>query len=302
LHTAGGAQVAIYRQNRVGSYQLITLIRAGHACEIWKAQKGDEDPHVAVKLLRRGPHHDREQLAYLKHEFFVGHRLRHAGIVRYHEFGSDDEGTYLVMELFPFLNLKQRINEGAERIAYHAEKIIRESAEALGYLHQQGWIHCDVKPDNLLVHDEGTVKLIDFSLAQRNKGFLSRLISGRSKVRGTKSYMSPEQIRGKSVDPRSDIYSFGCVVFELVGGKLPFTGTSANELLTKHLRSRPPSLQVVNKNVDPAFAQLVARMIAKEPRERPESMGALLGELDRTPIFRRRPTPPDSQRANHNSR
>jgi len=284
--------VALSTQLRVGPYRIISLIRAGHACEIWKAQRGGNDARWAMKLLRRGPHFVRAEITFLKHEFAVGRRLDHASIIQVHDFGMTDAGAFLVMELYPFPNLKQRINAGLVGIAPLARMIVREAASALGYLHGQGWIHCDVKPDNFLVSDDGHVKLIDFSLAQRRKGKLGRLFSGRSKVQGTKSYMSPEQIRGKAVDARSDIYCLGCVLHEMTTGKVPFTGVSANDLLRKHLKSKPTPITAINRDVDPAFAELVGRMMAKDPGRRPASMRAFLDELGDRPIFRRRPAPP----------
>jgi serine/threonine protein kinase len=149
-----------------------------------------------------------------------------------------------------------------------------------------------VKPDNFLVDDDGATKLIDFNLAIRRQGLLKRLLPGRNKVQGTMSYMSPEQIRGLPVDARADVYSFGCMLHEMVAGKPPYTGVSVHDLLTKHLRSQPPSLEPLDGNVHTSFAKLVQRMIAKDPAQRPESMEALLDELLMAPIFRERPKPP----------
>src|SRR5690606_33989896 len=116
------------------------------------------------------------------------------------------------------------------------DQIIREAAAGLAYVHSQGWIHRDVKPDNFLVNDEGHVKLIDFNIAIKKPGLLGKLLPTKSKVQGTQSYMSPEQIRGDNIDERADLYSFGCTLHELVCGKPPFTGTTTNDLLNKHLR------------------------------------------------------------------
>lgn len=247
---------------------------------------------LALKLLPRGPNYTKENLGRMKHEYFVGREMNHENIIRTFDFGSGREGTFLVMELFQVRNLKQWLNIGVEQIAHLTEEIIHRAAEGLAQIHKQGWIHCDIKPDNLLVSDDGQVKLIDFSLAQRRRGRWGRWFSGRSKIQGTKSYMAPEQIRGRAVDERSDIYSLGCVVHEMVSGKPPFTGTNANELLTKHLRSIPPSLEAINKNVHSQFSQFVTRLMAKDPRQRPPTMEDLLAELKGTRIFQRRPTPP----------
>jgi serine/threonine protein kinase len=154
-------------------------------------------------------------------------------------------------------------------------------------------VHRDVKPDNFLVGENGEVKLIDFALAVRRKKGLARLFSTRSKVQGTRSYMSPEQIRGQPLDERADIYSYGCVAYELLGGKPPYTGTSTNELLNKHLRAAIPPAQASNRNVTDEFAALMKSMLAKKPEDRPQSMDDVLTELRVTPLFK---VPPASRK------
>ena len=143
-----------------------------------------------------------------------------------------------------------------------------------------------MKPDNFLVDPEGTAKLIDFALAVRKKGGLARLFAGKSKIQGTRSYMSPEQIRGQPLDQRADLYSFGCMIYELLGGKPPYTGSTTNELLNKHLKSAVPPLQASNRNVSDQFAELARRLLAKKPSERPESMTEFLREMRAAKVFK----------------
>ena len=133
---------------------------------------------------------------------------------------------------------------------------------------------------------DGTVKLIDFALAQRAKHGLSRLFHSQKMLQGTRSYMSPEQIRMKPLDQRSDLYSFGCMLYELASGKLPFTGVSTNELLNKHLKSPSPSIQAANRNITDDFAALVKRMLNKLPDDRPASMKEFLQDFRRIRIFK----------------
>ena len=113
------------------------------------------------------------------------------------------------------------------------------------------------------------MKLIDLALATRVRRGLARLLALKSKVQGTRSYMSPEQIRGQVLDQRADVYSFGCTIHELIAGKPPFTGASSTELLNKHLKSTPPSLDALDRNVTMEFARLVRKTLAKDPAGRP---------------------------------
>ncbi|KKK74568.1 hypothetical protein LCGC14_2882460, partial [marine sediment metagenome] len=161
-------------------------------------------------------------------------------------------------------------------------------AEGLSYFNRQGWVHRDIKPDNFLVNDDGEVRLIDFALAQRSRRGLSRLLAMKGKVQGTRSYMSPEQIRGGALDARSDVYAFGCTLHELISGKPPFTGATANELLQKHIRSTPPALEASNKNITAEFAQLVRRALSKDPDKRPETVD----EFRVNKVFKVPPQPP----------
>ncbi len=214
-----------------------------------------------------------------------------------YEFGVRSNAIFLAMDLFAAQNIKQLILQGVEQIAYMAQAIAEQSAAGLGYLHSRGWVHRDVKPDNFLINKKGEVKLIDFALAERSKGFLGKLLSGKSKIQGTRSYMSPEQIRGRGVDPRSDIYSLGCMLYELIGGKPPFTGQSTQELLTKapDRRAAARSGTAAVKST-PEFSQLLKKMIAKKPQDRPPSMDDVVSALRGMKIFHRTPQPPKAEK------
>jgi serine/threonine protein kinase len=189
------------------------------------------------------------------------------------------------MQLFSGKNLKQELRDNPQMLATFLPQIIDQCVAALRYVNESGWVHCDVKPDNFLVNEEGAVKLIDFSIARpmsQRRGFFSR----NKAVQGTRSYMAPEQIRGKVLDARTDIYGFGCVAFELLSGRPPFTGTSPDELLQKHLSVAPPGLTALNRNVSDDFAALVMRMLHKDPGKRPQNFADVQQELERMRVFR----------------
>ncbi|MEX0978043.1 MAG: serine/threonine-protein kinase [Pirellulales bacterium] len=273
-------------QEYFGSYRLVNLIRAGKTCEVWDVANDAKGERLAIKLLTGEGARNREEIAFLKHEYQVGHTFDHPSVIKIYSLGRDRDSYYLVMELFAAPNLKQLIHQGVDELAPIATEFIRKSAEGLAYMHSKGWIHRDVKPDNFLVKADGDVKLIDFALAARRKSGLARLFAVKSKIQGTRSYMSPEQIRGQPLDERADIYSYGCMVHELLGGKPPYTGTSTNELLNKHLKSPIPPLQAANRNVTDDFASLLRTMLAKKPQERPQTMNDVLNELLVTPVFK----------------
>ncbi len=276
----------------VGPYRLLNVVNTGQTSQIWQAYDDADKRFVGVKLLLPKYRKDREQVGYLRWEHSVGTKLLHQRIIRILDFGSDRGTSYLSMEWFSAPNLKNWIRQGPGTFAHLIPGIIVQATEALAFMNQQGWVHRDIKPDNFLVSEEGAVKLIDFALATRLRKGLGKLFASRTKVQGTRSYMAPEQILGKPVDDRADLYSLACTFHELLSGKPPFTGANANDLLNKHLRSAPPSLEAANDNVTPEFAALLRRGMAKNPAERPQSVGDFLTSIRMARVFRRMPQPP----------
>lgn len=262
----------------LGSYRLVRLIRVGHTCQIWEAIDERSNRRCALKALQKEHVGIKTELGYLKNEYEVGKQLHHKFIIETYDFVTAHDLPFLVLEFFSGRNMKQLIRNEPELIPDLAHDVIQHSAQAQAYMHEQGWLHRDVKPDNFMIGDDGTVKLIDFAIAQKQPRGLGKLFAGRSKIQGTRSYMSPEQIRGGSLDPRTDVYSFGCVLYELMTGKPPYTAVSANDLLNKHCFSPAPVAIATNRNVTPEFSDLILRMMAKKPEQRPESMSAFLRE------------------------
>jgi serine/threonine protein kinase len=208
-------------------------------------------------------------------------------VIKIHEFYNEQNAMLISMELFHAPNMKIVMREKPELIAPNVAPIIRQCAKSLQHLHDRGWVHCDVKPDNYLLNDESVVKLIDFSIAVKLKqGMLGSLLGGRPKhIQGTRSYMAPEQIRRKTPDARTDIYGLGCVVFELMAGRAPYSGTSPDDLLNKHLTASLPSLEAYS-GASKDMAALVKKMIAKKPENRFESMAHFLDALKKIQIYR----------------
>lgn len=284
----------------IGSYRLLNVVNTGQTSQIWQAYDDSAKRFVGVKVLLPKFRKNREQAGYLRWEYNVGSKLIHKRIIRILEFGSDRGAPYLAMEWFSAPNLKNWIRQGTDRFAHLIPSIIIQATEALAFMNQQGWVHRDIKPDNYLVSEQGDVKLIDFALAARNRRGLGKLFTSRSKVQGTRSYMAPEQILGKTLDERADLYSLGCTIFELLAGKPPFTGANANDLLNKHLRNAPPPLESTNNNVTPEFAALIRRAMAKDPAQRPNTVGDFLTSVRMARVFKRMPQAPGKNATSEN--
>lgn len=277
----------------LGPYRLLNIINTGQSSRIWQAYHDGEDKFYAVKALLEQFRKSREHVHFLRWEHGVGSKISHDHIIKMHQFGIERGTPYLGMEWFAAPNMKQWIRQGFENFGYMIPKITLQATEALAYFNSLGWVHRDIKPDNFLVTPEGEIKLIDFALARRTSGGLARLFARRERVvQGTRSYMSPEQIRGEALDCRADLYSLACTLFELVGGRPPFTGASANDLLVKHLKAAPPSLQALNHEATPEFSDLLRRALAKKPSSRLNSVDDFYNQLRGISILRNVPTPP----------
>src|SRR5207245_228973 len=225
--------------------------------------------HFAIKLLLPEKMEDEEHRRLLVHEAEVGISLAHPNIIKIVKLVKNEDVPYFVMEFFPAGNLKLRImHKKWDFIKEKAHDIFKQAATALAYMSASGWVHRDVKPDNIMVNSAGEVRLIDFALAQRiTRG---KLFHKKGNVAGTRSYMSPEQIRGERLDARADIYSFGATMYEVVTGRPPFRAASPQELLAKQIAEKATSPQVYNPDVTDEFAALVLRMLAKKREDRPK--------------------------------
>lgn len=277
----------------LGPYRLTRLIRVGSTAEVWEAIHETSKDRFALKVLKQSLSGNKAEVALLKHEYNVAKDLTSPRVVKILEYREDAMRPMLVLELFSELNMKQALRRGPDSLAFLLDKIVEQAAEGLYYMHTKNWIHLDVKPDNFLVSSEGTVKLIDFTIAEKKKKGLSKLFHSVKVAKGTRSYMAPEQIRKKVCDERTDVYAFGCVLYELCTGKPPYTGDNPNDLLNKHLSASIPSPIVHNDNVTRDFADLVKSMMAKNAENRPPSMWEFLKAYRGIQIFRKRPRKPE---------
>ncbi|HEV7282681.1 MAG TPA: serine/threonine-protein kinase [Pirellulaceae bacterium] len=276
-------------------FRLIRIVRTGHSCDIWEAYDEQKQCRCALKVLQKAFLRDKTEIEQLRNEHDIAKDLQHPNLIEVYGFFGDVELPFVSMEFYNVKNLKQVLRLEKDSLQpQHLTPLFEQMAESLKYIHRKGILHRDVKPDNFLADlsqtkTTGALKLIDFSIAQREKKAGLMSVFTRNKIQGTRSYMSPEQITGKHIDVRADIYSFGCVIFELVCRRLPFTAATPDELLQKHLSAQAPSMLPFNNDVTPDFNALVMSMLAKKRDARPDSMTTVLAKLKSTRMFRSRP-------------
>lgn len=273
----------------IAGYRLTKLLHNGQTTQVWEAVRQGDPPRVVFKAIPPAAAQDRANVNELKYEFRVVSSLRHPNVIRALQLGEDGGVHFMMMEFFAAESLKAAIRDRFDDLVYDVPQIIEQAAEGLCFVNLQGWVHRDIKPDNYLLNQEARVKLIDFSIAQKKGGLLSRLFTKAPSAAGTKSYIAPEQIKGGHVDERADVYGFGCMVFELISGKLPYTASSANALLNKHLKAPVPSLRTACDNVTPEFSDLVGRTMAKRTEDRPKSMYEFLKDFRTMRVFHTQP-------------
>jgi serine/threonine-protein kinase len=282
----------------IGGYRLLKHMMTGQTSQVWEVVEGASGRHFAIKLLLPERVKDPEYRRMLVHEAVVGKKLAHPNIIKIVAFEPKGANPHFVMEFFPAGNLRLRITRKEhEFIRTQAHSILKQTATALAFMNAKGWVHRDVKPDNILVTAGGDVRLIDFALAVpvQRPGLFSGLFGRKSKAQGTRSYMSPEQIRGLALDGRADIYSFAATCYELTTGRPPFRGMSAQELLSKQIAEKPTSPVIYNPDVTDEFAGLVLHMLAKKREDRPKDFHEVLMALRTMRVFKSETPQPAAQ-------
>ncbi len=273
----------------IGGYRLMKHLVTGQTSQVWEVVETASHRHFGMKMLLPEKAHDPVHRGLLFHEAEVGKTLAHPNVIKIVAFSKDKDNPYIVMEFFPAGNLKLRLlRKDKEFLREKMQDIVKQGATALAFMNAKGWVHRDVKPDNFLVNSAGELRLIDFALAKRieKDSFMGRMFRRHGKAAGTRSYMSPEQIRGLPLDGRADVYSFGATCYELVTGRPPFRGTTSQELLTKHITEKPVPPQSINHDVTDEFGALVLRMLAKNKKDRPHGFHDVLMELRNIRVFK----------------
>ncbi len=271
-------------------YRVEAIIWTGETAEICRAQ-APNGTIVAIKRLRTDKLRERAAIRSLYREARMAKGLRHPNVIEVLDFVPGPPFPVMIMEYFPSRNLKVRVldRKGDPLVATRCHDILLQMASALLYVHERGTIHLDIKPENYLVSDDGRVKLADFALATRAQRSWERFLPGLRRIAGTRPYIAPETIRRRMPDFRTDIYSFGATVFEVLTRRPPFISGNRDELLSMHLREPAPWPYTFNKNLTREINDLVISMLEKKPSRRPQSMRDILARLKRIRVYEKPP-------------
>ncbi len=247
-------------------YKLLNPIGAGGMAVVYKAQDLSLGRLVAVKILRENLTSDPEFLTRFQQEARSAANLQHPNIVTVHDFGKDGGRYYIVMEYIEGKDLKTVIKETGHFPVSRALDIFVQLCAGIGYAHRAGLVHCDVKPQNILLTPDGRVKVADFGIARA----LANIRPGETTdvVWGSPQYYSPEQAAGEVPTPASDVYSIGVVMYEMLAGRLPFVASTQQALAMMHLREEPPSLSMFSPGIPEKLELIVHKVLAKEPAAR----------------------------------
>jgi eukaryotic-like serine/threonine-protein kinase len=263
---------------KLGPYEIQSPIGAGGMGEVYRARDGRLHRDVAIKILPASFSADTERLQRFAQESRAAAALNHPNILSIFDIGEDGSAPYVVSELLEGETLRDRLRNGAlssRKAIDYAQQI----ASGLAAAHEKGIVHRDLKPENIFITSDGRVKILDFGLAKltRPEADLSgdaptqQVGTEAGTVMGTAGYMSPEQVRGKPTDSRSDIFSFGAVLYEMLSGTRAFHGDSSVDTMSAILKEEPPDLGETNRNVSPALERIVRHCLEKNPAERFQS-------------------------------
>jgi len=275
---------------KLGPYEIVSLLGAGGMGEVYRARDSRLRRDVAIKVLPRALSLDADRMRRFEQEALATAALNHPNILAVFDIGTSDGSPYVVSELLEGETLRERLRSGAIP-ARKALEYALQIAHGLAAAHEKGIIHRDLKPENLFLTKDGRVKILDFGLAK-----LTQLDPGSGSntamptvthhgteaglVMGTAGYMSPEQVRGLTLDPRSDIFSFGAILYEMLSGKQAFHRDTPADTMSAILKEEPPDLTETNRNVSPALDRIVQHCLEKNPESRFHSASDIAFDLE----------------------
>jgi tetratricopeptide (TPR) repeat protein len=272
---------------RVGQYQIRAKVGAGGMGEVYRAHDGRLGRDVAIKVLSREVAGDEARLRRFEQEARATSALNHPNILTVHDIGAHEGAPFIVSELLEGEELRAILRRGALPVG-RALDYTQQVASGLAAAHAKGIVHRDLKPENVFITNDGLVKILDFGLAKLSEVEAARESDDETALRaqttpgvvmGTAGYMSPEQARGGEIDARSDIFSLGVVLYEMVAGRTPFKGANTIEMLAAILHQEPPALWQFAPDVPASLERIISKAIRKDPGERYQSVKDLMVDV-----------------------
>jgi serine/threonine protein kinase len=272
---------------KLGPYEVVSLLGAGGMGEVYRARDSRLKREVAIKVLPQALSLDADRLRRFEQEALATAALNHPNILAVFDIGASDGAPYVVSELLEGETLRERLRTGPIPVR-KALDYASQIAHGLAAAHEKGIVHRDLKPENLFITKDGRVKILDFGLAKLTQSEPGAHTSMPTATQGTEAgivlgtagYMSPEQVRGKALDARSDIFSFGAILYEMLSGKRAFHGETPADTMSAILKEDPPDLSETNRNVSPALERIVQHCLEKNPEARFHSASDIAFDLE----------------------
>lgn len=261
-----------------GRYQILGELGRGGMGIVFQAHDKQLNEQVAIKILSPMLGNDPEALERMKREVSAARRITHPNVIRIHDISELNGLHFVSMEFFAGKSLKEMIRQRGPLSLMQSYNIAKQICDGLEAAHLQGVVHRDLKSQNIIINTLDHIKIIDFGLARTAQ---LEGMTATGLIMGTPEYMAPEQVAGKRVDERADIYALGIILYELFTGKLPFTGDSAIAVGFKQLKDDPPSPCQTNPNVSPAIEAVILKALQKDPIQRYRSVYELRSELEK---------------------
>jgi eukaryotic-like serine/threonine-protein kinase len=270
-----------YTGKRLGDYQVLRRLGRGAMAEVYLAEQTALGRQVALKILKPELAEDATYVKRFQHEARAAASLTHANIVQIYDVGQQSGAYYIAQEYVAGQNLRDLLQRKGSLDLRMALSILKQTSAALHKANERGIVHRDIKPENLLLTREGEVKVADFGLARLSSINQSQALALTQigVTMGTPLYMSPEQVEGKQLDARSDLYSLGVTLYHLLAGQPPFRGDNALSVAVQHLKTPPDRLEHIRPDLPAGLCRIVHRLLAKNPSERYASAQALLLEV-----------------------
>jgi serine/threonine protein kinase/tetratricopeptide (TPR) repeat protein len=261
-----------------GRYQIIEELGHGGMGKVYKVFDTDIKEKIALKLLRPEIALDKETVERFSNELKLARKISHRNVCRMFDLGKAEGTTFITMEFVPGEDLKKFIRKSGQLGAGRAVSIAKQVCEGLAEAHHLGVVHRDLKPQNIMVDEDGNARIMDFGIARSLQG---KGITGPGVMIGTPEYMSPEQVEGKDVDQRSDIYSLGVILYEMTTGRVPFEGDTPFTVGVKHKSEMPKDPRSLNTQIPEDLDRLILKCLEKNREKRYQAAAELAAELDR---------------------